>query len=76
MAIVMCVCYLLSLCLPLYSKGDYDGAITQYKLTIGTLEPSYVIRKVKYTVYMYMYCIADNLVGGKIFVIYQLYFSS
>jgi hypothetical protein len=29
----------------LYSKGDYDGAITQYKLTIGTLEPSYVIRK-------------------------------
>ena len=31
----------------LYSKGDYDGAITQYKLTIGTLEPSYVIRKVR-----------------------------
>ena len=28
------------------SKGDYDGAITQYKLTIGSLEPSYVIRKV------------------------------
>ena len=29
-----------------YSKGDFDGAIAQYKLTIGTLEPSYVIRKV------------------------------
>ena len=28
------------------SKGDFDGAIAQYKLTIGTLEPSYVIRKV------------------------------
>ena len=30
----------------LYSKGDYDGAIEQYKLTIGYLEPSYVIRRV------------------------------
>ncbi len=29
-----------------HSKGDFDGAIAQYKLTIGTLEPSYVIRKV------------------------------
>ncbi|PRP76946.1 hypothetical protein PROFUN_06224 [Planoprotostelium fungivorum] len=29
----------------LYSKGDYDGAIGQYILTIGNLEPSYVIRK-------------------------------
>jgi hypothetical protein len=28
------------------SKGDFDGAITQYILTIGKLEPSYVIRKV------------------------------
>ncbi len=28
------------------SKGDYDGAIAQYILTIGKLEPSYVIRKV------------------------------
>ena len=29
-----------------YSKGDYDGAIEQYILTIAKLEPSYVIRKV------------------------------
>ncbi|XP_022091158.1 vacuolar protein sorting-associated protein 11 homolog isoform X2 [Acanthaster planci] len=29
----------------LYSKGDHDGAISQYIRTIGHLEPSYVIRK-------------------------------
>jgi hypothetical protein len=29
----------------LYSKGDYDLAITQYIKTIGRLEPSYVIKK-------------------------------
>ena len=29
------------------SKGDYDGAMTQYLKTIGRLEPSYVIRKVR-----------------------------
>ncbi|PIK39430.1 putative vacuolar protein sorting-associated protein 11-like [Apostichopus japonicus] len=29
----------------LYSKGDHDGAIQQYIKTIGSLEPSYVIRK-------------------------------
>ncbi|KAJ3447573.1 vacuolar protein sorting-associated protein 11 [Anaeramoeba flamelloides] len=29
----------------LYAKGDYDGAIQQYTQTIGTLEPSYIIRK-------------------------------
>lgn len=29
----------------LYSKGDHDGAITQYSKTIGNLEASYVIRK-------------------------------
>lgn len=27
------------------SKGDFDGAISQYVKTIGNLEPSYVIRK-------------------------------
>lgn len=27
------------------SKGDFDGAMTQYLKTIGKLEPSYVIRK-------------------------------
>jgi len=30
----------------LYSKGDFDSAITQYIRTIGHLEPSYIIRKV------------------------------
>ena len=29
----------------LYEKGDHAGAIDQYEKTIGTLEPSYVIRK-------------------------------
>ncbi|RKO86818.1 hypothetical protein BDK51DRAFT_22887 [Blyttiomyces helicus] len=29
----------------LYSKSDYDAAMTQYQHTIGQLEPSYVIRK-------------------------------
>lgn len=29
----------------LYTKGDFDGAISQYLKTIGTLEPSYVIQK-------------------------------
>ena len=29
----------------LYSKHDYDGAMTQYVSTIGFLEPSHVIRK-------------------------------
>lgn len=29
----------------LYSKGDYESAMTQYLNTIGFLEPSYVIRK-------------------------------
>lgn len=29
----------------LYSKGDYDTAMLQYKETIGHAEPSYVIRK-------------------------------
>lgn len=29
----------------LYSKGDYDGSVTQYVRTIGAVEPSYVIRR-------------------------------
>jgi len=29
----------------LYDKGDHSGAIDQYEKTIGSLEPSYVIRK-------------------------------
>ena len=32
----------------IYSKGDHDGAIQQYIRTIGHLEASYVIRKVKH----------------------------
>jgi Tfp pilus assembly protein PilF len=31
----------------LYTKGDYDNAMQQYVKTIGHLQPSYVIRKVK-----------------------------
>ena len=31
----------------LYGKGDHDGAIQQYIKTIGKLEASYVIRKVR-----------------------------
>ena len=31
----------------LYAKGDHDGAIQQYIRTIGKLEASYVIRKVR-----------------------------
>ncbi|KDQ33122.1 hypothetical protein PLEOSDRAFT_1099105 [Pleurotus ostreatus PC15] len=29
----------------LYTKGDYDGAMSQYVKTLGNLQPSYVIRK-------------------------------
>ncbi|RKP10178.1 hypothetical protein THASP1DRAFT_13206, partial [Thamnocephalis sphaerospora] len=29
----------------LHSKGDHDGAMTQYLKTLGYLEPSYVVRK-------------------------------
>jgi hypothetical protein len=29
----------------LYAKGDYDGAAKQYIVTIGVVEPSYVIRQ-------------------------------
>ncbi len=29
----------------LYSKNDYPGAIKKYILTLGFVEPSYVIRK-------------------------------
>lgn len=32
----------------LYSKADYDAAISQYIRTIGHLEPSRVIRRVSY----------------------------
>lgn len=31
----------------LYKKGDHNGAVEQYIKTIGKLEPSYVIRKVR-----------------------------
>jgi hypothetical protein len=29
----------------MYSKGDFDGSIKQYIMTIGYLDPSEVIRK-------------------------------
>jgi hypothetical protein len=31
----------------LYTKGDYDGSMQQYLQTIGFVQPSYVIRKVR-----------------------------
>lgn len=31
----------------LYTKGDFDGAMEQYVKTLGHLQPSYVIRKVR-----------------------------
>ena len=30
----------------LYTKGDFDGAMNQFVKTLGSLQPSYVIRKV------------------------------
>ena len=41
---------------PVHSKGDYDGAMTQYLKTIGRLEPSYVIRKVRTQVQKHTTC--------------------
>ena len=31
----------------LYAKGDYDGAMQQFMKTIGHVQASYVIRKVR-----------------------------
>jgi Tfp pilus assembly protein PilF len=31
----------------LYGRGDYDAAMAQYVQTIGSVQPSYVIRKVR-----------------------------
>ena len=31
----------------LYTKGDFDGAMNQFVKTLGHLQPSYVIRKVR-----------------------------
>jgi hypothetical protein len=31
----------------LYTKGDFDGAMQQFIKTLGHLQPSYVIRKVR-----------------------------
>ena len=31
----------------LYNKGDYDGAMAAYIKTIGQVQPSYIIRKVR-----------------------------
>lgn len=32
----------------LYTKGDFDGAMNQFVKTLGHLQPSYVIRKVRH----------------------------
>lgn len=31
----------------LYAKNDYDGAVEQYVRTVGTVQPSFIIRKVR-----------------------------
>ena len=31
----------------LYEKGDYDGSVSQYQKTLGWVQPSHVIRKVR-----------------------------
>lgn len=36
----------------LYTKGDYDGSMQQFIKTIGFLQPSYVIRKVRLSHYI------------------------
>ena len=36
----------------LYNKGDHDGAIAQYIKTISKLEASYVIRKVRLSIFI------------------------
>lgn len=33
----------------LYARGEHDGAMAQYVQTIGSVQPSYVIRKVDYS---------------------------
>jgi len=38
----------------LYSKGDYDSAMQQFVQTIGHLQPSYVIRKVPFSVTLFL----------------------
>lgn len=38
----------------LYGRGDYDGAMQQYLQTIGQVQPSYVIRKVRPSLSPYM----------------------
>eukprot|EP00057_Strongylocentrotus_purpuratus_P015993 XP_011670467.1 PREDICTED: vacuolar protein sorting-associated protein 11 homolog [Strongylocentrotus purpuratus] len=44
--VVMMVRLAREIMMEMVCKGDHDGAIAQYKKTIGRLEPSYVIRKV------------------------------
>jgi len=47
--VCMCVCVseCLTMLMVLWPQGDYDAAISQYVETIPTVEPSYVIRKVR-----------------------------
>jgi vacuolar protein sorting-associated protein 11 len=37
----------------LYAKADYDGAMQQFVQTIGWLQPSYVIRKVHFSLLVF-----------------------
>ena len=48
----------------LYGKGDHDGAIQQYIQTIGKLEASYVIRKVRSAVELHAVCVLTHVSTG------------
>ena len=34
----------------LYEKGDFDGSVAQYQKTLGWVQPSHIIRKVRLSV--------------------------
>ena len=38
----------------MYVKGDFDGAMRQFLKTIGHVQPSYVIRKVRLTYFKFL----------------------
>lgn len=44
----------------LYSKGDYDGAMDQFVRTLGYVQPSYVIRKVRNCASLLERCVGAN----------------
>lgn len=46
------------------SKSDYDGAMAQYIKTMGWIQPSYVIRKVRYSADVIVYKLTIPAVSG------------